>query len=265
MSRVYLSSPMLGNEVRKILTQPEIGLSLIDIPACSSLAAPVSTHPDMLFYRLRSGGLLTDSSYYAENPEFFSGLEGLTDIITSEARVSEKYPGDIRFDVLDIDGTVYGRMDFAAPEITAECKKAVNVRQGYARCAVLKLEPATGFECSDCSCACGTVPDGLKNRRDGRDFAAVTADKQLYNALTADGIDTLLISHGGIMLPGYDCGFIGGASVCIEEKRTVVFFGDISRHADYENIRNFISRWGYDIKYPSGVPLFDSGSLVRVR
>lgn len=246
MKSVYLCSPELPKEVREILTSSDLFKSevfLIDIPACRYLAHPVSAHPDMLFYGMSNGVLLTDERYFSENRAFF---DYLTDtfgvrVQTSQSRLSADYPGDVLFDILNVSGILYGRAGFAAPEIVSECKRAVAVRQGYARCSVLKMQ----------------TPDTELS-------FAVTSDTGLYRALTEDGIDTLLISPGGIRLPGYECGFIGGASAFIPGKNTVVFFGDVSEHPDYEKIREFIIRHGADMSYPRGIPLTDYGSLVQI-
>ncbi len=228
-----LCSPFLANEVRNIMLSLEA--ELIDIPVYDKLPAPVSAHPDMLFYTLSDGSLLTDKGYLEQNPEFFAKLEQRVKIRTSKAGVTDKYPGDVRFDVLKAAGVLYGRIDFAAPEAAEDCERTVMVRQGYARCSTLYMGNA-----------------------------AVTADAGLYRALNADGIETLLISSEGIRLKGYDCGFIGGASAYIEPKKTVVFFGDISCHPDFKSISDFITRKGHDIKFPKGLPLCDFGSVVAL-
>ena len=70
----------------------------------------------------------------------------------------------------------------------------------------------------------------------------------------------LLIEKGHIELPGFDYGFIGGASFVYEDK--VIFFGNIERHPDFENIKDFIEATEYELIYNNSIPLTDIGGAV---
>ena len=74
------------------------------------------------------------------------------------------------------------------------------------------------------------------------------------------GCDVLLIQPGHIDLPGYDYGFIGGASFVYENK--VIFFGNIEGHPDYTEIRDFIDEAGYEMIYEKNTQLTDLGGAV---
>ena len=74
------------------------------------------------------------------------------------------------------------------------------------------------------------------------------------------GCNVLLIQPGHIALPGYDCGFIGGASFVYENK--VIFFGNIEKHPDYTEISAFIDEAGYETVYEKNTPLTDLGGAV---
>ena len=53
------------------------------------------------------------------------------------------------------------------------------------------------------------------------------------------GINVLFIDEDNIRLPGYNKGFIGGASLVIND--TVYFFGDVKKLSEYSKISSFIS------------------------
>lgn len=228
---IYLSSNELSREVRDKAN--EMGISLIGIPRCEYLPEPTSHHPDMLFYRLSDGALITDRRYYDHNRKFFERIAQYREIKTSIADISKVYPADIRYDILNIDGVIYGRTDMACPEAVQEARRIVQVKQGYARCSVLYA--------GDC---------------------AVTADEGLCKALNEDGIDVLKITPGNIELEGYGTGFIGGASAYIKELDTVLFFGDLSAHPDGDNIFEFLSSRGHKVKFVPEVKLSDYGGFV---
>ena len=74
----------------------------------------------------------------------------------------------------------------------------------------------------------------------------------------------LLIKKGYVSLDGYDYGFIGGASVYIKDKKTLLFFGDITAHPDYSAIKDFCERKGVKIDYIKGIKLTDIGGAVFI-
>ena len=175
----YLCSSLLPKSVKTILS--ELGGEGFDIPACSRLDKPVSSHPDMLFSELSDGTLVTEGKYYAENQSFFEAFGSR--IRPGVTELSPKYPFDVAFDVIRHNGLAIGKAEYIAPEITADATAVINAKQGYALCSTLK---AASF--------------------------AITADKHIYNILVENSCETLLVSGKNIRLRGYGCGFIGGAS-----------------------------------------------------
>ncbi len=61
-------------------------------------------------------------------------------------------------------------------------------------------------------------------------------------------------------LPGYDTGFIGGTSGRVGDE--IIFNGDLSAHPDCQAIRQFIEERGLKVRYFSGYPLRDIGSII---
>ena len=226
----YLCSPLLPKCVKVILF--ELGGEGFEIPECPRLDKPVASHPDMLFSELSDGTIVTEEAYYSENKAFFESLPFHHRIKPVAIKLAPKYPNDVAFDVIRHSGLVIGKTQCIAPEIIADASAAVDVKQGYALCSVLK---ADGF--------------------------AITADKSLYKVLVDNNCETLLISGKYIALNGYDCGFIGGASCVVEKLKTVVLFGNLEMHEDFLKIKEFIESRGYKIMYPKDMPLEDFGGI----
>lgn len=198
---------------------------VIKLPPCADLDTPVSKHADMLLGSI-DGRLVVTRSYYEKNAALFSDCDP---IITDE-RHGEKYPADILLNFIDTKNAVIGYGKALTRLIN---KPVINVKQGYTRCSTLVC----------------------------RDFA-VSADVGILSALFSLGYDTLNISPGYIDLPGYDFGFIGGASFA--DGDTVYFFGSLAYHPDGEKIRAFIEKRNVNMIELSDDPLTDYGGAVCV-
>lgn len=210
-----------------------LGYGCVRLPEFDAIDAPVSSHPDMLFYKMRSGNILCDRRYYEKNSELLLGIRER--LVFSKKELGREYPGDVLFDTLRIGDTVYGRLDATADEIISDAVRAVNVKQGYARCSCLNIGNAV-----------------------------ITADEGLSRRLAENGVDVCLIRHGGIALPGYGEGFIGGASFYDEQSSTVVFFGDPHSLPDFGLVLDFLDKHGVSVRYPEGTVLTDHGSAVLI-
>lgn len=226
--RTLLISCEMPHKIEEILGF--LGYGCVRLPSCAALDTPVASHPDMLFYKLPSGELLCDSQYFEENAPLL--LKTGARFTASAMRLGKKYPHDVLFDAFAVDGTLYARLDAVAPEIADSYERAVNVKQGYAKCSTLLA---------------GEL--------------AVTADKGIYKALTENGVKTLLISPETVRLTGYGCGFIGGASFFDEKSRTVVLFGEPKTD---DPVPSFLEENGIRVMYPYGFPLTDFGGAIAV-
>jgi hypothetical protein len=108
----------------------------------------------------------------------------------------------------------------------------VDVAQGYPACTVLKLS----------------------------DGAAVTADRGMAKVLSEHGIRVYLIEDGGIALPPYEYGFIGGSAGVHDG--VVYFLGDVSRHPSYAAILAALECEGLRHVSLSGGALVDLGGIL---
>ncbi len=148
------------------------------------------------------------------------------------------YPGDIIYNACSTGKYIIHNFKYTDPELLDAADKQglirVNIRQGYGKCSILPV-----------------TEDGI-----------ITYDKGIYLACSAKGLKVLLIRPGHIDLPGYDTGFIGGASGRVGD--AILFNGDLSAHPDHDAIMHFIEDLGLKVKYFKEGPLTDIGSIIEV-
>jgi len=212
----------------------------IPMPPYSALGAPVSSHTDMLLHRA-GNTLISHADYCEEHEEHWKLIRellrasGLTLKFISE-RAEKTYPRDAILNALEIGGTLFCKTDTVAPTILEHAKarelRTVHVNQGYPACTVLKL--------------C--------------DSAAVTADRGMARALTSRGIRVTLIEEGGVLLPPYPHGFIGGAGAVFGD--TLYFVGRIEEHPSYNIIREAAALEGITLTSLGDGPLTDVGGIL---
>ncbi len=153
---------------------------------------------------------------------------------------NEKYPNNVLLNAKILDKNVLGKTDFLDNTLLEYCKthrlNLINVNQGYAACSCLKIN----------------------------DNSLITADPSISNALKNTDINVLRIREGYIKLSGAEentFGFIGGASANLDDG-SVLFFGDIREHPDYQKIAGFCNNNKIKIRFIENHPLTDIGSAV---
>lgn len=195
----------------------------------------VSTHADMAALYLGDGHILLDKKQI----QLKSELSELGYRVSETAEeIKESYPGDIKLNFTLVADFIMGRIsdaDVKVVELT-EPKKKINVRQGY--------------------CKCSTLVVG--------ENSIITDDASIHRKVLENGFDSLLISKGDICLDGHGYGFIGGASGKID-KDTVVFFGDVTKHSDFQSIRAFLTKYGCSYVCTDDSQLRDIGGIVALK
>lgn len=216
-----------------VVNLESMGYVVVRLPSFRGLLPAISSHPDILMCSLSDDIILTSRSYYNENVNILHGFS--EHIVLSDECPHGHYPGDVLFDSLKVGTTLYGRMDSTSRILKDSCKRLVNVRQGYARCSVAMLS----------------------------ENCAITADHNMFEALTKDGIDVLKIRAGYIELPGLDYGFIGGAGGRLENG-LYAFFGDVMKHPDGKEIIDFAEKHKIKTVMLDSSMLSDHGGLLTL-
>lgn len=218
----------------------ERGFSVIKLPRCTRLPEAIAAHPDSLVARV-GDTLLVEGEYLSHNRDLFELVRAhapYMNIKEVTRPLGSRYPDDCALNALMLGGRLYARRESLADEILCEAVThgldVVSVKQGYPACATLALG----------------------------DRAAITADRGLARVFCERGIDVLTVDDGGIKLPPYEYGFIGGASGVYRD--TVYFLGDVSSHPSAEAICEFCMAKGFRVVSLSGAALSDLGGILFI-
>lgn len=211
----------------------EKGIEVIPISSSPYLPEPVASHGDMQLRTLPKGKALVIPGFGEKEHLCEKGIE------VEEIRElpGKKYPRDILLNSLLLGKFCYGLRRGLASELLEYCAatgtELVNCVQGYARCSVAVAGPDL----------------------------AITGDRGLYRLLSQRAIHCLLIEPGGILLPGYDTGFIGGCCGLID-KDLLAFTGNIESFHQGRAIMEFLRQHGIRFCSLTNGPMRDIGGIL---
>jgi len=208
------------------------GIKILPIEANEGIDPSVSSHADMAALHLGGNKIIVDRAQSALKSSLSCiGFE----VFRTEKDIKGKYPDDIKLNFSVAGDCIIGNIknaDDMLIKMTAD-NKYIDVRQGYSKCSTLVVN----------------------------DRAIITDDEGICRKTVENGFDSLLISKGDICLPGHEYGFIGGASGKIS-KDTVVFFGDVTLHRDFEKINAFLTEHGCKYLCTDKGQLRDIGGII---
>lgn len=221
---------------RGVLDSLKKEFDIIQLPPDASLPEAVNGHSDLLIFKI-DNKLVTRKSYYRTAKDKIDlicekcGLE----LILSDAEAGDKYPNDCGLcaavsgrNIICIKASADGEILRLADDLGYNL---LNVPQGYSKCS------------------CAVLADG----------AIITADRGIAKNTKGAGIDTLVIAPGHIDLPGYDFGFIGGATGLCGNK--LYFSGNLNSHPDHKAIEEFAQKHNTECISLSDEKLYDVGSI----
>ena len=210
------------------------GIMPMSIPPSPDVASPLAGHPDLqVFY-------FNKRIFCQKNTDrsFLKKIESHAEIIVCDSALSPRYPDDIPFNVACTGTHAFHRFQFCDKTVKDYLHSTgidlVDVKQGYAKCSTCLVDESH----------------------------IITADRSIHAAGMAAGVSSLLISPGYVTLPGYEYGFIGGASGMFGDR--VFFTGLLHGHPDRSAIIDFIESCNKNAVVLSQGPLLDLGSLLIV-
>ena len=216
--RLALVDERISDKCRTALLRR--GFNVIPMPAAEGLSTPVASHPDMLIARL-GNDIITTADYIDRAAYVFSDIREYAPhvrIHVTDERYSTKYPDDAILNVLALGKKLFLKKNSVSKTLLSIAEslgyEIINTNQGYPACTVLQLT----------------------------DSDAITADRGLALTLMEWGASVTIIKNGGITLPPYEYGFIGGASGVFD--KTVYFLGDVMKLPDGEKIVKKIESCG---------------------
>lgn len=238
---VCASTVIIGEKYCNILQNGvgKLGINILSMPDNPYVDDRLSGHADLSVLHLGGDRLLL--APYLKGSSFSRQLEDRGfDIQFAAIEQSALYPNDAQMNVCILgDKVIYNPK--TVPDTIVKClttgDRAVQIssRQGYSRCSMCVVS----------------------------DNAIITADEGICRSAEAHGVDVLKIRPGYIDLPGFDYGFIGGASFKISDTK-LAFTGRLDKHPDAERIIDFASLHNVDIVYITDNPAFDIGGAVPI-
>jgi hypothetical protein len=229
-----VNSIIVSDEKSEIIEAlKKYGFNIISSECLDELLPFERKHSDIQCLRI------DDTFFAAKNCEKLKSIllnKGLN-VIETEKTIKKEYPENVILNAAYIKNKLYCKESSLDNTVKEYCNKnsieIINVHQGYTKC----------------STAC--INDIF-----------ITADKGIFNAMTKNGVEGLLINNGSIVLPGCDYGFIGGC--CFELNNTVYFTGDIKTHPDGERIKDFLEKRNYKAVYLTENELYDIGGFIII-
>ena len=205
------------------------GYTCIGTEKSTNVSVPIALHADVL-YNIVDGNFVVSDCQQSN----ISFLENMGFKVLSE-HLEEGYRTECKLNFVLENGTlVYNPSTVTDLLVDYKADTNIVVKQGYTKCSTVVLSKD--------------------------DF--ITEDSGIYNALISAGKNCLLIEKSYVKLEGYDYGFIGGASVFLKNENTLMFFGDITVHQHYEQIKSFCEKCNVKVDYISKIPLEDIGGAV---
>lgn len=218
-----------------------LGLDTILSCPCENLPWQVNGHPDLMYHKIsKELGCIALNCFGHFIKEFTQHRKILRNriFIKGESAFGSQYPEDIHYNVLRMGNFAFGKLSAIDNRLRAVLLKQgvefVEVNQGYAKCSVAVTSKTS----------------------------AITSDKGIARELEIRGMRVLLLEPGGIDLPGYEYGFIGGASGLIENK----FFltGRFLDEDINKKVESFVMENGSEMIYLSEGKIIDIGSILEV-
>ena len=214
------------------------GFNVIKLPPSKNLSSPIASHPDMLIFK-HENNLITSADYCDTAAYIFTDIREYSPaarILFSNDVQEKAYPKDAIFNALVIGKHLFCKTDTVSGAILEYSKFANltvhHVNQGYPACTVRALNSEN----------------------------AITADEGMANAMESVGINITRIRNGGISLPPYQYGFIGGAAGVFGD--SVYFLGNPDHHPDGRKIINACRRAGLNAVSLSDEGLADLGRIL---
>jgi hypothetical protein len=192
----------------------------------------ISGHPDIFFNQVN------DKLIVAPNlpPKYFQKLQyHQINFETGQKPVGRKYPETAAYNAVVTPKYLIHQTKITDPSIIDAARQTtIHVNQGYTRCNLI-------------------FPD---------DEHAITTDPGIKKALDQNGIETLYLMPDGIVLPGFDHGFIGGC--CGLFNNQLFLLGNLNKYAEGYKLKSFLEFLKIDRVELCDMPLFDGGGIFFI-
>lgn len=222
-------------EILTALNKSEI--AYIAVGADPRLSTPIAHHADMQMFHLSGNRTFVLKG----NQPLKKQLEAVGFMVAeTSSEPVEKYPGDVLCNALRLSDKLLANLGSMDPFIYT-CVESLDLRtmhvnQGYTRCATAVVN----------------------------DRAIITMDIGIQTAAQFLGIDALLISEHGILLDGYDYGFIGGCCGLIDRDK-LAFTGALNSLSCAAQIRAFLDKHHIQPVELTQNQMLDIGGILPIK
>ena len=225
---------IIGERYRKRLEKPlkELGIEILWMCDNPYLDPRLAGHADLSAIRL--GKKIVVSRHIAENPLYVNLLTYRGYEVCSMYTVHGKaYPEDAHLCACITGEYLIHNLRCTDPEVLKNFNgEIMHVNQGYTKCSCCVIDSN----------------------------ALISADSGIERMIHRYDIEMLKINHGSIVLDGFDYGFIGGASIVLDD--VVLFTGELADKRDKLCVEEFVRSRGKYPVYLSHGPAFDIGGAV---
>lgn len=204
--------------------------NLMEIETSGITYPAISGHPD-IFFTQDSNQLIVAPNL----PEHF--LQKLHNqnihFLIGQNPVGQQYPKTAGYNAVIAKNYLVHNLKITEPSILdhARHKTMISVNQGYTRCNLVFLD----------------------------DHRAITSDQGIRKHLENAGVETLFLNPAGIILPGFDHGFIGGC--CGMLKNQFFCLGNLNKYPDGEKLKSYLDQHQIELVELCDTALFDGGGI----
>ena len=157
------------------------------------------------------------------------------DILPARAAQGKRYPEDCSLCACAAGNSLIHNLHYTDPAILDFFQGGkIHVSQGYAKCSCCVVD----------------------------DESLISADNGIEQAVGGHNIELLKINAGGIVLDGFYYGFIGGASIVLDD--AVLFTGRLTDERDRHRVEAFVRSRGKQPIYLCHGCAFDIGGAVVI-
>jgi hypothetical protein len=230
----------------KILLSEKAGLSLrnylkikghtvINIGSTGAIPGAIGAHPDLYGCALGGSLVVEPAQLTIIEPDLRSAGVAFE---SGAPLLGQDYPGHTAYNAAAFGRYFVHNLAHTDEVLLNNAKKLgltlIDVKQGYTKCNLVLVS----------------------------DDAVITSDAGIAASLAPYPISVLLIQKGHVALPGFNHGFLGGASGRVSG--VILFNGDLSRHPDFDQITSFIENHGAHAVYFKDYALEDIGSVIAL-
>ncbi len=211
----------------------ELGIDVIPLPQNPLLDKEICNHADILSFRLSDKEILIDSTIAGEIEPLLTGYS-----VFPVNGIASPYPKDVRLNAAIVGNKIICNEAYIHNDILQTAYnnyELINTNQGYTKCNICIVN----------------------------ENAIITEDPGITTLLNNCQTDVLKLTPGFVKLSDKHYGFIGGASAKISSNE-IYFSGDLSRHPQYRQIIDFLSKYNCTAIFSKNRPLTDFGGIISI-